>query len=196
MPERQAAGELVRAVAEADAIELPLRLAEDARLFGAIEPQPGGDEARPRARMSAERDVVEQAHVRAQLDVLERARHAEPRDVPLRLPGHVVAEELHAAGGHRQRAGDEVEHRRLAGAVGTDQADDLARAHVEADVVDRDQAAEALHAHGLRQGSCVPRDGIARRGSGAAVSASGCGRALSRRRPIHRITKPITPPRA
>src|SRR4029077_18644786 len=39
-------------------------------------------------------------------------------------------------------ARDQVEERRLAGAVGPDQADDLALAHVERDVVDRDDPAE------------------------------------------------------
>ena len=37
---------------------------------------------------------------------------------------------------------DQVEERRLAGAVRADQADDLALAHVERDVVDRDDPAE------------------------------------------------------
>ena len=42
--------------------------------------------------------------------------------------------------------GDEVERRRLARAVRADQADDLAWPNREADVVDRDEAAECLAA--------------------------------------------------
>jgi hypothetical protein len=39
---------------------------------------------------------------------------------------------------------DQVEQRRLAGAVGPDQADDLSFGHVQRDVVDRHDAAERL----------------------------------------------------
>ena len=56
----------------------------------------------------------------------------------------VSAEEADLARARRQRSGDQVEHGALAGAVGTDQADDLAGLDLEADIVDGDQAAEAL----------------------------------------------------
>ena len=48
------------------------------------------------------------------------------------------------AAGRVEDAGDDVEERRLAGAVGPDQADDRALRDREVDVVDGDQAAEAL----------------------------------------------------
>ena len=51
--ERQAAGQLVRAVAEADAVELALRLGEDLGFLGAVEPQAGAQHAGARARRSA-----------------------------------------------------------------------------------------------------------------------------------------------
>jgi hypothetical protein len=48
-------------------------------------------------------------------------------------------------------AGDDVDQGGLAGAVRSDETDDLARREIEADVVQRDEAAEALghagHAH-------------------------------------------------
>ena len=47
-----------------------------------------------------------------------------------------------AAGIRTQHAGDQIERRGLAGAVGTEQADDLAALHREVDVIDRDQPAE------------------------------------------------------
>ena len=47
------------------------------------------------------------------------------------------------AGAGPMHAGDEIDQGRLAGAVGTDQADDLTRPQFERDVVDGDQAAEA-----------------------------------------------------
>ena len=48
------------------------------------------------------------------------------------------------AGGGFQLPGQQVEQRRLAGSVGPDDADDLARRHIEAHVVDGGQAEEAL----------------------------------------------------
>ena len=80
--QRQAAGQLVRAVGQADALELAQRLGADLRFLarGPAAARRRSSPARVRA-MRAERDVVEQAHVRPQLDVLEGARHAQPRDV-------------------------------------------------------------------------------------------------------------------
>ncbi len=87
-----------------------------------------------------------------QLDVLEGARDAQRRDRVRRLRDQVLAVEADAAGGRRVDAADQVEHRRLAGAVGADQREDLAALHVEADVVDRQHAAEA-HASGGWRGA-------------------------------------------
>ena len=56
--------------------------------------------------------------------------------------GHVLAEEAHAAGGRREVAGDDVEQRRLAGAVGAEHGPALAGRHRERDVVDGAQRAE------------------------------------------------------
>ena len=54
------------------------------------------------------------------------------------------AVEADRAGVGRKHAGDHVEQRGLAGAVGTDQREDRAGRHLEAHVVDREQAAKAL----------------------------------------------------
>ena len=61
-----------------------------------------------------------------------------------RLAGDVLAVEDDPAGGRPVEAGQAVEERRLAGAVGPDQRDDRLRRHAEGDVVDRDEAAEDL----------------------------------------------------
>ena len=95
--ERQAARELVRSRGEADAAEVAHRLGEDAPLLDAVEAEAGGEQAGAGAAVRAERDVVEQAHLRPELHVLEGARHAEPGEAPLRERRDVVAEELDPA---------------------------------------------------------------------------------------------------
>ncbi len=50
------------------------------------------------------------------------------------VPGDVFASEGDAAGGRRHQAGDGAQERGLAGAIGADQAGDLARRDREADV--------------------------------------------------------------
>jgi len=95
--------------------------------------QPAGDEEVPDGR-----ELPEQANV------LERARDATRGD----LRG-LERLEVRSAKPHRARvdaidAGDEVEHRRLARAVRTDEAEDRLVRHLEADVADRPEAAEVL----------------------------------------------------
>src|SRR6185437_5011655 len=51
---------------------------------------------------------------------------------------------MNLATGRLQDARDQVERRRFARAIWTDQADDLARLHLEADIVDGDEPAELL----------------------------------------------------
>jgi hypothetical protein len=175
VPSGRTAGEVIGALGEADAVELAPGLGEDRTLLGTVEAQARLQHAGTRARMGAERDVVEQAHLRAQLDVLERARQAEAGDRALRRAADVVAEERRAARRHRQRAGQQVEHRRLAGAVRADQADDLARIDVEADVVDGDQPAEALGRVAHRQDARAAGRELAARQRGGAASVSDVG---------------------
>ena len=67
----------------------------------------------------------------------------------------------------RQHAGHQVEHRALAGAVRADQAQDLAGAHRERQVVDRHQAAEALRDRSNFQQRLARCAGLARRQPGA-----------------------------
>ena len=79
---------------------------------------------------------------REEHDVLERARDAEPDDRCARLAQEVLAVEDDAAGVRLVEARDDVERRRLAGAVRPDQPGDLALVDRERDVVERDDAAE------------------------------------------------------
>src|SRR5438093_924926 len=75
----------------------------------------------------------------------DRPGAAEPGTL-VRPPGrdvHAVEADVTRVGD--QEAGDEVEDRRLPGAVRADEAEDLALVQLEAGVVDRPDAAEALH---------------------------------------------------
>ncbi len=92
--------------------------------------------------------------------MLEGARHAVAGDLARGLPVDPLAEEEHLAACHAQHARDQVEGRGLAGTVGPDQADDLAGADLEADVIDRHQAAELL-ADGLHVEHQLARGGLA-----------------------------------
>ena len=62
-------------------------------------------------------------------------------------PGDLVPVDEHAAGAWPLDTGGYPEQRRLAASGGSQQADDLARRHVEADIVERELAVEvARHA--------------------------------------------------
>ena len=86
--------------------------------------------------------VLEQAHRREQRKVLERARDAETGD-PVRADRQeVLPIEAQTATGGVVDAADDVEHRRLAGAVRADQPEDLAIFDLEREPVERDDPAE------------------------------------------------------
>ncbi len=87
------------------------------------------DRSRPcPATVRADHHVLEQRHRREQRQVLERAGDAEPGDAVRRHVEQVLAVEPHRARRRLVDAADDVEHRRLAGTVRTDQAADLALA--------------------------------------------------------------------
>ena len=60
-------------------------------------------------------------------------------------PAYVVPEDLRLATVDRQQGGEHLEHGGLAGAVGSEDAEDLAAADLEVDAVDRTLFAEVLH---------------------------------------------------
>jgi hypothetical protein len=88
-------------------------------------------------------DVVEGAHALEQRDVLEGAGDALPRDLVGAHRFALLAAEPDLALLRVVEAVDDVEHRRLAGAVRADDGADLALMHVEGDVLQRLDAAEA-----------------------------------------------------
>src|SRR5205085_1046654 len=92
---------------------------------------------------AADADVLAHGHRVEELDVLERARDAAPDDPVRRRAEEAPAGQAELAGVGPVEAGDNVEERRLAGAVRPDQPDDLVLARVERDTVEGDDAAEA-----------------------------------------------------
>jgi hypothetical protein len=112
--------------------------------------------------------VLEDGHRAEQLDVLEGARDPALDDSVRRRPQQGLAVERDLARVGPVQTSDQVEHRRLAGAVGADQADDFPLGHVEADVVDGHDPAEPArhpldrqqrHRRGTLRGASAPLRG-------------------------------------
>ncbi|MEY9246242.1 hypothetical protein ABIF27_006897 [Bradyrhizobium elkanii] len=80
-------------------------------------------------------------------------RDAQPRDLVGRHAGDVAAVELDRAGAGARPAEDRHHQRRLAGAVGADQGDDLAAIDLDIDALQRlDLAIRRAHAAHREQG--------------------------------------------
>src|SRR5690606_12781028 len=107
-------------------------------------------------------------------DGLERPPHAgaDPRLGPQAVDGLAVQPDLARIG--LVAAGDDVDERRLARAVGADEREDLARAHVERDVAEGGDVTEAARdALDLEHGSVDPAGDVERErlvGRGAAAA--------------------------
>ncbi len=131
-PERQSRRRRVRELREPERVEGLEHLGANAALAA------GRD-----ARVRADEDVVEDAHVRAELQVLEGARDAEPDDAVRRLAQQVLALVADGAAARLVEPRDDVERRRLPGAVRADQAGDLVLLHRQRKLVEGEDAAEA-----------------------------------------------------
>jgi hypothetical protein len=92
--------------------------------------------------MCADEHVLVHGHGREELDVLERARDSPPDDTVRRRAQQALAVEGDLSGVRPVEPRDQVEERRLAGAVRSDQPGDLAGVDRERDVVDRHHPAE------------------------------------------------------
>src|SRR5262249_43188440 len=88
--------------------------------------------------------IVAHAQLREDLKKLKGPADAQPIEVAGTQPRHRTAVEMHIACTRPQLSEDAVEQRRLAAAVGTDDAENLAFVYLERHPVDRDDAAEAL----------------------------------------------------
>ena len=97
----------------------------------------------PPAAVRADEHVLEHGHRPEELDVLERARDALAHDLVRGCLEDRRAVEQHLAGVRPVEPRDDVEGRRLAGAVRPDQAGDVSFLDVERHAVERDDSAEA-----------------------------------------------------
>ena len=92
----------------------------------------------------ADQHVLNHAHGGEQTDILERSRDAGLDDVTGLLVLDLLAVEEDLAAVHMVHAGEHIEDGGLAGAVGADDADDLALVDVKFHVFHGHQAAEGL----------------------------------------------------
>ncbi len=129
------------------------------------------------AHQRADDDVVLDAERRKRPHDLEGTPDAAPADAIRRQAFDALASEGDGAAVGREYARDHVEQSGLAGAVRTDHSENAAFRHVEAELVDRDEAAEALadaidfqeRAHGSRSVSPSRRLSQGQMPSGSAM---------------------------
>ena len=154
VPVRQVAGHVVGLVAEADEAEKVVGPPPSARFLG---DDGGRAEDRPRDRpgepaVPAHEHVVEGGELLEEPDRLEGARDAARHDGVGPEPDEAPPLEGDAPGVRLDEAGHHVEEGRLARAVRPDQSDDRGGRDQEVDLVDGDEAAEALaHTPHLQQ---------------------------------------------
>ena len=128
-PRRQLVHELVAEAAEAEEVD-------DLVGLGAGRALPAGHSVHRQA------DGVAHAQVGEELRALERSTEPEAGASRRREAARAAAEDLDLAPAGDEAA-DRVHQRRLARAVGADESDDLARCHVQVDLVDDGAGAEA-----------------------------------------------------
>src|SRR5436309_1466015 len=143
---------------------------------GARQPQYGFEKTEPALAMQPDQQIVVNAVVRKYAGALECADQTEISDL-MRLQSIERRSTIaHGAMGWIQKAGNDVERRRLAGAVRPDQADDLALANRKVHVRERNETAEMdghLFHPQCRRGSCHHACSLASRSekaTGASVS--------------------------
>src|SRR5690606_34962626 len=109
-------------------------------------PADGADQAVAHAvpRHDADAKVLEDGQAMENIGDLERAREAEPVDLVRRKAGNPRSPQSDLARSRREHAGDDVEQRRLAGAVRADEGVPLARRDRQVDVIHYPQFAEGL----------------------------------------------------
>ena len=125
-----------------------------------------GEEAGVDVRVARDEQVLDHAHVRKQLAVLEGAGDAEARNAMRPHTGDVFACETDATGARAIQAADAVQYRSLAGAVRSDQREQFAGLRLEGYVLEHLQPAE-----GERDGVELQRGGLSH------TSAGSCGTA-------------------
>ncbi len=112
--ERQRGGGLVRGAGEAGELQMIAGLRMGV-----------GKAVRVAREQRARGDVFQHRHLRERLHDLEGAGEPEPRDLVGPHPGDIAAVEDYASGGRRMYGGDQIDQRRFAGAIRSDQPEDL-----------------------------------------------------------------------
>src|SRR5262249_45646590 len=97
----------------------------------------GGVGPPPPPHLRRDEDVLARGQAAEGLEPLERAPDAESGPLVRLATGDVAAVELHVPCARRLQAGDHVEERRLAGAVGADEARDVSGLDVDGQVAER-----------------------------------------------------------
>ena len=138
------AGHLVASPRQTEAVEGVLDELDDVGLVGMAEAERTSEHATGVGSLGRHLEVLEDRHAGEGLQALERAPEAQPGPLVGRHVGDVPTLEPDLAGVGLVEAGEAVEERGLAGPVGTDQRSDAARRHLQRDVVDCEQTAEAL----------------------------------------------------
>jgi hypothetical protein len=92
--------------------------------------------------VEADANVVEHVHPLEQREILERAADSDRSDAVRWLAENALPSEADVPAIRRVKAAEAIEEGSLAGAVRTDQAEDLSFALIERDAVQRDDAAE------------------------------------------------------
>jgi glyoxylase-like metal-dependent hydrolase (beta-lactamase superfamily II) len=129
---RQPGGRMGREVGDADELE---RINGSSSRFSLTEPRGAG--------CTADEHVLEHGHAREEGDVLERPSDAAPHDRMSGQPKEILTVVQDTTRVRLVQSGDDVERRRLACAVWSDQAEDLTLGHLEGDVVEGNDAPES-----------------------------------------------------
>ena len=142
--ERQAGNDGVRNVMKIEIAENFMDAFVDLGLGAANLPQlqAVADDVAAGTGVGADPDIVEHREIGKQRDVLEGAADADFGDLVRRAGQDALALEQDIALAGLIEPGEAIEERGLAGAVRSDQAEDLALVHVERHAVQRDDAAE------------------------------------------------------
>ena len=177
---------------QADALDLTVGFREQVRLVGTVEAEDAGASTPARPRRCAPSATFSSTVMSGTSLTCWKVRATPAADVacggelPTLTPRAVIVPPVVV-----RDAGDQVEGRALAGAVGSDQGDDLAGLHVEGHVVDRNEAAELLA--GLvdlhqrrRRSQARARAWRVRRRVGGLRAGLGSRRAMVRPQPVAR----------
>ena len=177
---RQDCRALMHDVGEAKALDDLDDLVRDHR-FAADQPPPVAAEPEPFGDRKPDR--FKRRQIQEQLIDLERARHAEPHALMRTQRRNVVAAKDDPAGGRPQHAGEQIDHRGLAGAVRPDQSVPRALLDRQRNVMRGDDAAEALFQADRfedRHGSTLPSARRRRRPPAASPAACRADRSTAR----------------